>query len=114
MRALKRKNKAEMSKLYGRLNSLRRLTFWICVFSFSLSGFLSEPYCRAVTSRVTSQSSSEDLLKGRTENVVVGSDGTLKLGRSAEVIIENFEDPCLAQGTKKSVSGPWSINSIVV
>jgi hypothetical protein len=42
-----------------------------------------------------------DLLKGRTEDVVVGSDGTIQLGRSAETLVEAEEDV-------------WSINSIVV
>jgi hypothetical protein len=30
-------------------------------------------------------------LKGRTKDVVVGSEGTLQLGRAAEVIVEKFE-----------------------
>jgi len=89
-------------------------TLWFCVFSFSLLGYLSGSYCWAVTSKVTRHSNSEDLLKGRTKDVVVGSEGTLQLGRAAEVIIENFEDPCRAANAKKSVSEPWSINSIVV
>ncbi|MGA1979622.1 MAG: hypothetical protein ABSG99_03530 [Sedimentisphaerales bacterium] len=97
-------------KTYG----LRHFTLWFCIFSFSLAGYLSGPYCWAVTSKVTRHSSGEDLLKGRTKNVVVGSEGTLQLGRAAEVVIENFEDLCRTTNAKKSVSEPWSINSIVV
>ncbi|MBN1393129.1 MAG: hypothetical protein JW947_10050 [Sedimentisphaerales bacterium] len=114
MRIIKLKNKVKGSELLGRGDGLRRCAVWFCVFSFSLIGYFSEPYCIAVTSRVTRHSSSEDLLKGRTENVVVGSEGTLQLGRAAEVLIENFEDPCRTQEVKKSISQPWSINSIVV
>jgi hypothetical protein len=54
------------------------------------------------------------LLKGRTKDVVVGSEGTLQLGRAAEVIVEKFEDLCRPANAKKSTSEPWSINSIVV
>jgi hypothetical protein len=55
----------------------------------------------AVTSKVTRHSSSADLLQGRTVDVVVGSQGTIQLGRSAEMLVEEFEDV-------------WSINSVVV
>ena len=87
---------------------------WFCVFSFSLLGYLSGPYCWAVTSKVTRHNSSAELSRGRTKDVVVGSEGTLKLGRAAEVMVEKFEDPCRAANAKDSVSEPWSINSIVV
>jgi len=56
--------------------------------------------CPAVNSRITRQSTSADLLKGQTENLVIGSRGTIQLGRSAEVLVEEFENV-------------WSINSIV-
>ena len=55
----------------------------------------------AVTSKITHHGSSVDLLKGETEDIVVGSQGTLQLGRAAETLVEEFEDV-------------WSINSIVV
>jgi hypothetical protein len=103
MRIEKRKTVTENSEFFG-------FTLWFCVFGFSLLGYLSGPYCWAVTSKVTRHSSSEDLLKGRTKDVVVGSEGTLQLGRAAEVIVEKFE----AANAKKSTSEPWSINSIVV
>ncbi|MBN2137319.1 MAG: hypothetical protein JW720_05910 [Sedimentisphaerales bacterium] len=56
--------------------------------------------CRAVNSKITRQSTSTDLLKGEAEKLVIGSRGTIQLGRSAEVLVEEFEDV-------------WSINSVV-
>jgi hypothetical protein len=91
-------------------NSTRARELWFCVFVFFLLGYLSQSDCLAVTSKVTRQSSSEDFLKGRTNDIVVGSEGILQLGRAAEVIVEKFE---AANATIK-VSEPWSINSIVV
>ena len=79
-----------------RLN--RRLTFvaLVClVLSFSTSRGL------AVSSKITRHSSSVDLLKGETEDVVVGSQGTIQLGRAWEAVVEDFVDV-------------WSINSVVV
>ena len=56
--------------------------------------------CPAVNSKITRHSTSADLLKGEIENLVIGSRGTIGLGRSAEVLVEEFENV-------------WSINSIV-
>ena len=60
--------------------------------------------CLAVSSKVTRHTSSTDLLKGRTEKVVIGSRGTIQLGRAAESLIKEF----------KGFDDVWSINSIVV
>jgi hypothetical protein len=62
--------------------------------------------CLAVNSKVTRHTSSSDLLKGQTEEVVISSRGTIQLGRSAETLLEEdeFED----------LGDVWSINSIVV
>jgi hypothetical protein len=60
--------------------------------------------CFAVNSKVIRQNSSADFLKGKTENVVIGSRGTIQLGRAAEAPIKEF----------KGFSDVWSINSIVV
>jgi len=60
--------------------------------------------CLAVNSKVIRHASSSDLLKGRTEGVVIGSRGTIQLGRAAETLIEQLED----------LGNVWSINSIVV
>jgi hypothetical protein len=59
--------------------------------------------CRglAVTSKITRQGSSVDLLKGQTEDVIIGSRGTIELGRAADVLVGEFEDA-------------WSINCVVV
>jgi hypothetical protein len=107
MRIEKRKTIIEDSEL-----SSFKLCF--CVFSFSLLVCLLSPYCWAVTSKVTRHSSSADLLKGRTKDIVVDSQGTIQLGRAAEVMIGRFEDLIQAADAKESVSEPWSINSIVV
>jgi len=61
---------------------------------------LSASFCSAVTSRVTRHNSSQEFQKGETNDVVIGSRGTIQLGRRAEVLVKQFEDV-------------WSINSIV-
>jgi len=58
----------------------------------------------AVSSKITRHNSSSDLLKGRAEKVVIGSRGTIQLGRAAESLIKEF----------KGFDDVWSINSIVV
>ncbi len=58
----------------------------------------------AVSSKVTRHSSSSDLLKGKIKDVVIGSKGTIELGRSAKSLVEKFEE----------LEDVWSINSIVV
>ena len=55
----------------------------------------------AVGSKITRQATSADLLKGETEDVVIGSRGTIALGRMWEALVEDFGDV-------------WSVNSIVV
>jgi hypothetical protein len=60
--------------------------------------------CLAVSSKVVRHTSSSDLLKGQTEGVVIGSRGTIQLGRAAETLLEEAED----------IGDVWSINSIVV
>jgi outer membrane protein assembly factor BamB len=61
---------------------------------------VAAPSAWAVSSKVTRQASAADLLKGRTENVVVGSRGTIQLGRAADAVVTEFGDV-------------WSINSVV-
>jgi outer membrane protein assembly factor BamB len=56
---------------------------------------------QAVTSKVTRQSSSKELLAGQSDGVVVTSRGTIQLGRAAKVLASEFENV-------------WSVNSIVV
>jgi len=96
--------------------------------------FLSSA-CLAVSSKVTRHNSSSDLLKGRTEKVVIGSRGTIQLGRAAESaifdcrsgegILPLFPDVGrMPTGRKAGTASPqskienpndvWSINSIVV
>jgi len=81
--------------------NLLGFTLWFCVFSFSLLAYFSGSACWAVSSKITRHASSSDLLKGQTKDVVIGSRGTIQLGRAAETLLPEFEDV-------------WSINSIVV
>lgn len=90
--------------------STRVKKLWFCVFVFFILGLLTQADGLAVTSKVTRHSSSEDLSKGRTKDVVVGSEGTVQLGRAAEVMVEKFEDT----NAENSTLEPWSITSIVV
>jgi len=77
------------------------LAGFICLAAFSLLVCLCDSACWAVTSKIVRHSSGADFLKGETEDVVVGSKGTVQLGRAWQTPIEEFEDV-------------WSINSIVV
>lgn len=88
-------------------------SFLLFIFYFL---FLSSTCCWAVTSKITRHSSGADLLKGQLEDVVVGSQGTIQLGRAAETLVgrDEFEDVCGSPGAKKGVWEPWSINTIVV
>jgi streptogramin lyase len=53
----------------------------------------------AVTSKVTYQNTAEELHKGKAENIIISSKGTLKLGRGWERLTQDFNDV-------------WSINCI--
>jgi len=72
------------------------------VFALLLCLILSS-LCPAVNSKVVRHTSSSALLKGKIENVVIGSRGTIQLGRAAEAMVVKSED----------FAGVWSINSIV-
>ena len=72
-----------------------------CVFVLLFLAFAQVCVCEAVTSKVTRHSSGQDFLKGEVNDVVIGSRGTIQLGRRAEALVKQFE-------------GVWSINSIVV
>jgi len=58
----------------------------------------------AVNSKITRCNSSSDMLKGEIEKVVIGSRGTIQLGRAARSLSDQFDD----------FSDVWSINSIVI
>ncbi len=64
----------------------------------------AEPASLAVNSKITRHGSSSDLLKGRTDKVIIDSRGTIKLGRATQEVIKDFGD----------FDSVWSINSIVV
>jgi hypothetical protein len=74
------------------------------VLSCLLSCLFLSSACFAVSSKVIRHNSSAELLKGKAEKVVIGSRGTIQLGRAAESMIKEF----------KGFDGVWSVNSIVV
>jgi hypothetical protein len=61
-------------------------------------------YSMAVTSKITRHSSSTELSKGKTENTIINSRGSIQLGLAAEKVITKFDD----------FADAWSINTIVV
>ncbi len=82
-----------------RMGYCRRNWKVIAVVLLSVALFASSGV--AVTSKVTRQASSKDLLAGETDGVIVTSRGTIQLGRAAKVLASEFENV-------------WSVNSIVV
>ena len=79
----------------------RNLLPWFFVFGFLLCAFVPASDCRAVTSKIVRFSTSADFAKGTTEDTIVGSEGTIQLGKAWEKFLDQFEDA-------------WSINSVVV
>ncbi len=78
-------------------NVNRRFALLVLILVCLISGSAS----LAVNSKITRHAGSSDLMKGKTENIVIGSRGTLQLGSDWEAPVKEFEDV-------------WSINSIVV
>ncbi len=72
----------------------------VTLLAAALLSLVASLPCAAVSSKITRHGSSTDLLKGKLENVVVGSRGTIQLGSAWEAMVEEFEDV-------------WSVNSIV-
>lgn len=94
--------KNEIQKAMTRNGRCHRVVlFYVLVFSAVI--FMAVLDCFAVNSKITRHSSGAELLKGKVEDVVVSSKGTIQLGRSAEVLVSEFED----------INEPWSINCIV-
>lgn len=79
---------------------MKSKTLNFSLFTFAFLFFSFSP-CPAVNSKVTRQNTIADFQKGKPEDVVIGSQGTLQLGRASEVPAEKIEDV-------------WSINCIVV
>ncbi len=76
-----------------------------CILTFTaLFCLVPSSACLAVNSKIVRHESSADLLKGKAEGLVIGSRGTIQLGRAAETPVEEFED----------FDDVWSINSIVI
>jgi len=82
-------------------NKLGFNVVWIALMALCLAWSATSS---AVTSKVVRHRSSAELLKGRTEKVIIGSRGTIQLGRAGETLIDRF----------RGFSEVWSINSIVV
>jgi outer membrane protein assembly factor BamB len=80
-----------------RLGHMRRT--WVVVAVLSALVLTSPGW--AITSKITRQSSSKELLQGKTDGVVVTSRGTIQLGRAAKVLAGEIKDA-------------WAINSLVV
>jgi len=74
---------------------------WTCVAISILAVSLLTSPGSGITSKITRQSSSKELLEGKTDRVVVTSRGTIQLGRAAKVLATDINDA-------------WAINSIVV
>ena len=73
--------------------------------------------CWAVSSKITRHSSSADLLKGEAKDIVIGSQGTIQLGRAAEVLVDFHSAKGGSKSQKRNTQydeNVWSINSIVV
>jgi len=85
----------------------KRFAVRICVFVLLLLAFEPVLVCEAVTSRVTRHRSSEDFLKGDANDVVIGSRGTIQLGRRAEVLVKRF-DPSIGLRAGKLTTRPSS------
>jgi hypothetical protein len=67
-----------------------------------LNGLLCISSAYAVTSVITRHAQSEDFLKGKLENLMVDSDGTLRPARRADVLIR-----------QEDLTGVWTINTIL-
>ena len=72
-----------------------------CLIWFLFLAHLPASVSLAVTSRITTHTTSRDLLKGKAKDVVISSKGTIQLGRAAEILAEEIEDV-------------WIINSMVI
>ncbi len=75
---------------------------WVLIFALMWWLTLGS-LCPAVNSKVVRHTSSSALLKGKIQNIVIGSRGTIQLGRAAEAMVVKSAD----------FADVWSINSIV-
>jgi hypothetical protein len=77
---------------------IKRLILNVAVYSTVLLLSIAS-VTSAITSKLTHQNTAEELLKGKAENIIISSKGTLKLGRAWERLTKDFNDV-------------WSINCI--
>ncbi|MHC4255210.1 MAG: hypothetical protein ACYSUL_06260 [Planctomycetota bacterium] len=85
------------------------LMFLPYIFISFILIFFASGTCSAVTSKITRQNSYDYFSKGRADNVIIDSKGTIKLGLSAETIVKDFSKIPISSDYES-----WSINSIVV
>lgn len=82
---------------------MKHMDFVNPILRVVMLGILGLPLpARAVTSVITRHAQSEDFLKGKIENIMMDSDGTLRLARKADSVI----------GSDRLV-GVWTINTIL-
>jgi len=70
--------------------------------------------CFAVTSRIEKHTTAEQFLKGEVKDVIIGSRGTLELGRGSEVLAERFEADRTEPNCGVKTNQPWSVNCLAV
>ncbi|MDD5458193.1 MAG: hypothetical protein PHF37_02220 [Phycisphaerae bacterium] len=76
---------------YNKLNCI-----WVSVFTVTIVSF----HVFAINSKIVKHSNADELSNGTTENTIIDSRGTIRLGRAATVLVEDFDNA-------------WSINDIV-
>ncbi len=75
--------------------------FVICALASCILPMFFVTQSRAVTTKIIHHKSGADLLKGKTENIVIDLRGIIQLGYASQVLVEKLENV-------------WSINSIVI
>lgn len=97
-------SKPAISKVEGFktcLTTVKIQNLLLALSAASLVCLVFSSVCLAVNSKITRQATGTDFLKGKAEDVVISSRGTIQLGRAAQPMVEDFNDV-------------WSVNSIVV
>jgi hypothetical protein len=94
-------------------NSARRIELFL-FFAFLVFCIFRQQVCVAVTSKIERHSTAEQFLKGEVEDVIIGSRGTMELGRGAGVLVEKFEADQTEPNSNVQIKEPWSVNCLVV
>jgi hypothetical protein len=75
---------------------------FLCLTAVLIIGFVGTAPLEAVTSVITRHSKSEHFLKGKLDNLMVDSDGNLRLARRADVLLK-----------PETLVGVWTINTLL-